>query len=777
LVPLKANPCPSRDQRSRDEAIICQREGKMSDQDNAEKKDRAPLSNELGTFGGVFTPSILTILGVIMFMRAGFVIGQAGILQALLILLLAKSITTLTSLSIAAVSTNTPVAGGGAYFLISRALGPESGGAIGLALFLAQAVSVPFYVLGFTESLVRSFPGMTAHFRTIALVTACALFLIAYVGARWAIKTQYLIMFILGLSIFAFMGGAALHFETQTFLVNWRSAYTGPDMSFWIVFAIYFPAVTGIMAGVNMSGDLKDPGYSIPWGTLAAVGVGLLIYGVQILLCGGAQSRLQLIGSSFETLRSQAIFGAGFLVVAGVFAATISSAIGSFLGAPRVLQAVARDRVIPQLRVFARGSAGRDEPRRALWLTLGVTLIIIVWAGGDSGGGAFNVLASVVTMFFLYTYGMVNLAAFVESFSGNPSFRPRFKYYHWIPALVGAIACAATASLIDPKAAVAAAVFVVLFFLYLRRRVLQVNFGDARWGFVYTRLRNNLLRLSKMPVHPKNWRPTVLVLTGNPGERPTLATYGLWIGAERGLVTLARVLVGDPDEIGHLRNPATDQLVAFVNDGGFKALTSVVVSENLDSGLTVLLEGHPLGPLRPNTVLMGWSSDPDRASSFLHHLNTVRRLGMSLILLHDKGLPKNSFDRRIDVWWRGQENGSLMILIAHLLTLNWGWSRAKIRLLRWIQDEAGRQPSKEALQALVNSARVDAQVDIIVSEDPPPKVLQRHSADASVVLLGFKVPEERDEEAYRFQMHFERMLSALPTALLVSSSGEADVFA
>ncbi len=735
----------------------------------------APIPNELGTFGGVFTPSILTILGVIMFMRAGFVVGQAGIFQAFLILLLAKSISTLTSLSVAAVSTNTPVAGGGAYFLISRALGPEFGGAIGLALFLAQAVSVPFYVLGFTESVIRSFPDVISHFKTIALVTACILFVIAFVGARWAIKAQYLIMAILGLSILAFLGGAALHFDGRTFVANWHSEYGAAGMSFWVVFAIYFPAVTGIMAGVNMSGDLKDPGRSIPRGTLAAVGAGLLIYGAQVLLCGGAQSRPQLVGSSFETLRTQALFGAGFLVVAGVFAATISSAIGSFLGAPRVLQAVARDHVITQLRPFAKGSAGRDEPRRALWLSLGITLTIILWAGGDSEGGAFNILASVVTMFFLYTYGMVNLAAFVEGFSGNPSFRPRFKYFHWLPALLGAFACAGTAFLIDPEAAVAAAVFVILFYVHLRRRVLKVSFGDARWGFAYTRLRRSLLRLAEMPAHPKNWRPTLLVLTGNPKERPTLATYGLWIGAERGLVTLARVLVGDPDEIGRLRKPAAEQLNRFLADTGFQALNSVVVSENLDAGLTVLLEGHPLGPLRPNTVLMGWSSDPERSSSFVHHLNTVRSLGMSIILLHDQGLAQDSLQRRIDVWWRGQENGYLMLLIAHLLTLNWEWSRATIRLLRLMDEEAGREPSREALRELVNRARINAEVQIIVSEDPLPQVLERHSGDASLVILGFKVPAERDEDAYRFQMHFERMLAGLPTTMLVSSSGEADV--
>jgi len=750
--------------------------GIMKSTNQSRGKQTAPSANELGTFGGVFTPSILTILGVIMFMRAGFVVGEAGILQALLVLLLAKSISVTTSLSIAAVSTNTPVAGGGAYFLISRALGPEFGGAIGLALFLAQAVSVPFYILGFTESLVRGFPGLTAHFRNIALVTTAVLFVIAYVGARWAIKTQYLIMAILGLSVFTFLGGAASHFERSTFLDNWTAQYGGPGMSFWAVFAIYFPAATGIMAGVNMSGDLKDPGRSIPRGTLAAVGVGFVIYATQIVLCGGAQSRAELVGSSFETLRDQALFGAGFLVLAGVFAATLSSAIGSLLGAPRVLQAVARDQVIPQLHLFARGSAGRDEPRRALWLSLGIASFIILWAGGDSEGGAFNVLASVVTMFFLYTYGMVNLAAFVESFSGNPSFRPRFKFYHWVPAMLGALACAGTAFLIDPPAASCAAVFVVLFYIYLRRRMLKVSFGDARWGFAFIRLRDNLLRMARMPLHPKNWRPILLVLTGNPLERPTLATYALWIGSQRGLVTLARVLVGDPDEISHLQKPAADQLRRFLEENGFQALTSVVVYENLDAGMTALLLGHPFSPLRPNTVMMGWSSDAGRASLFVQHLRTARRLGMSLVLVNDKGLPRGRFDRRIDVWWRGEENGSLMILIAHLLTLNWKWPRARVRVVRLIQDEAGRQPAKKALEDLVDHARLDAEVDLIVSEDPFPKVLERHSADASVVILGFKIPGEREMEAFKFQMYFEGMISPLPTTLLVSSSGEADVF-
>lgn len=739
-----------------------------------QKPQNSRGGDKLGTFGGVFTPSILTILGVIMFMRAGFVVGQAGVFYTVAILLISKSITTLTAVSISAVSTNTPVAGGGAYFLISRALGPEFGGAIGVALYCAQAVSVPFYILGFTEALVRSFPSAAPHFLFIALAVAILLFLVAYVGARWAIKAQYLIMAVLALSILSFMAGAAVHFDGTRFMSNAAPLFSD-GLSFWEVFAIYFPAVTGIMAGVNMSGDLEQPGRAIPKGTFAAVGVGFLIYLTQIVLIGGAQTRDQLLTAAFETLCGQGIFKTGFMVVAGVFAATLSSAIGSFLGAPRVLQAVARDEVLRLLKPFARGSVNGNEPHRALWLTLAISITIIIWASGDTGGGAFNALAAVVTMFFLYTYGMVNLAAFVESFAGNPSFRPSFRYYHWAPAIIGAIACGVTAFLIDWPAAAIAAVLVALLYIALTRKVLRVRFGDARWGFAYSRLRTTLLKLAKLPIHPKNWRPMLLVLTGNPETRMTMVLYALWIGEARGMVTLARVLVGDIQQIARLRETAVSQLAEFLRENDFEALISVVMTRTLDEGLTTLIQGHPVSPLRPNMVMMGWSSDPERAESFARHLNAIRLLGMSLIVVRDKGVPGDGKQRRrIDVWWRGRENGSLMVLLAHLIKLNWDWAEAEIRLLRLIDDEAGRAPSTDALQVLLAQARVRGEVQVLVSESPFPEVLQRHSSDASVVILGFNVPEE--ETALRFQSNFEAMMADLPTTLLVASSGEADLF-
>ncbi|MHC4324108.1 MAG: amino acid permease, partial [Planctomycetota bacterium] len=386
--------------------------------------------NQFSTFAGVFTPSILTILGVIMFLRAGYVVGETGILNTIIILCIAEIITLLTAISMSAIATNTPVAGGGAYFLISRALGPQFGGAIGLALFMAQALSVPFYVLGFTNSLVASFPSLSSWFVPIALGTAAILFTVNLISSGLAIRVQYIVMTMLVLAIVSFLGGALLLFDPELFQANLSSSYTKPGIGFWTVFAIYFPAVTGILAGVNMSGDLKDPARSLVRGTMAAVAVGFIVYLLEIILCGGSQQRGDLLAQPFEMLVRNALWGTGFLVMGGVFSATISSAVGSFLGAPRVLQALARDRIFPILGIFGRGSKGKDEPRYGLVLTLGLTIGVILLLGGGDSMAAFDMVAAIVSMFFLCTYGMINFAAFVESFGANPSFRPRFKFYH-----------------------------------------------------------------------------------------------------------------------------------------------------------------------------------------------------------------------------------------------------------------------------------------------------------------------------------------------------------
>ena len=265
------------------------------------------------------------------------------------------------------------------------------------------------------------------------------------------------------------------------------------------------------------------------------------------------------------------------------------------------------------------------------------------------------------------------------------------------------------------------------------------------------------------------------MLSGDPESRMTMNMYALWIGAERGLVTLIRVLTGDILELFKRRQIAKDQLNRFIVDNDFEALSTVVVSQNLDEGLSAIIQGHSIGPLQPNVVFMGWASDKERSLPFIKHLISIHDLGMSLILLKDNGLPENTNSRRIDIWWRGKANGSLMVIISHLLTLNYEWSEAKIRLLRLIQNEEGRAPATNALKKMVDSARIDAEAQVIVSESPYTEVLHRHSSDASVVFLGFMIPEEEDAE--KFQAQYEGMLEGLPTTLLFCSSGEADLMA
>jgi amino acid transporter len=738
--------------------------------------------NRFGTFGGVFTPAILTILGVIMFMRANFVVGQAGIIGALSILFIAKSITLLTSLSIAAISTNMRMRGGGSYFLISRVLGVEFGGAIGIALFFALALSVPFYILGFAEALVLSYPALVPHFQIITLATAAALFMLAFFGAGWAIKTQYIIMVFLFLAILAFLGGALQHFNLESLQQNLFPEYTSIDIndtraplfSYWIIFAIYFPAVTGIDAGINMSGDLEDPGRSIPRGTLAAVGLGFLVYSAQIVLYGGAFERQALITTPYKLLQDNAIFGWSVVVTLGVIAATLSSALGSYLGAPRVLQAVSRDRILHFLHFFAKGSERGDEPRRALLLAGMITIGVLLWAGNESGGAALNGIAALISMFFLYSYGMINLAAFIEDFGGNPSFRPQFSYFHWWTALLGAIGCVVVTILINWVAAVAAIFIIILLLWYLKARKLIATFGDARRGFLYRQTRNNLLRLRRIPEDSKNWRPNILVFSGNPMAREEIITYAAWMESKRGIVYLANVLVGNVSELAPRRPTAILQLTQFCNEKNYGAFPVVVAAEKLEDGINMLLQATAIGPIRPNMAVFGWSAKMERRQAYLNGLRTASILGMSLALVETKEIPDPESNKRIDIWWRGHKNGALMLLLAFLISENWEWSNAKIRLLRVVENEAGREPAEQALQKLLNLARVEGEVEVVLAEESFSRILHKYSVDATCVILGFELPEQAGEaEWHDFYRSF---VDGMPTMILVNSLGGEDLF-
>ncbi len=736
----------------------------------------APEMKKFSTFEGVFLPTILTIFGLVIFMRATFVTGHAGIYQALGILIAAKSITTLTGLSISAIATNTEVKGGGVYYLISRSLGPEFGGAIALTIFISQSLSIPFYLIGFAEATVLTFPELDIYFDLIAYAIFAATAMISLRGAAVVVKAQYVVLAILTLAIVAFLAGAVIHFDPKIFAEN-TGPFEGSKYTFWTLFAIYFPAVTGILSGVNMSGDLKNPARAIPRGTLLAIGVAFVVYAAEMILCGGAIPRIELTDKPYESLLHLWHPVTTFIVVPGVMAATISSALGTILGAPRVLQSLAQDRILKPVNIFAKVTP-QGEPRRALFVTIAISFAVIYFAcRGGSGGGALNMVASVVSMFFLWTYGIINLAAFVESFSRNPSFRPRFKFFHWFGALVGAVACFAATLLINVTAALLAGAFFVGIYFYVRKYVMSVSFGDARRGFIYSRTRDNLLTLSALPAHAKNWRPTVVAFAGDPVDRLHLVKYADWLSSGRGILTIASMIKGDMSEMAATRAGILAAFEEFLNKNRIKAFPEVLVTPDYNTGITHFLQANSIGPIKPNLAIFGWSGDPTRAASFMESIKIAAMLNMSVGLIYGRELPdpnpRNRRNRRIDIWWRGMRNGSLMVILAHLMSLNSDWTGAKIRILRVVYTPEEQAKAREELERLIEAARMDIEIEPIISDDTFPNLLRRYSDLSTVVFLGFSADASTDP--LKFQEAYTGLLQGMPTTIMIQSTGEADL--
>lgn len=720
---------------------------------------RAEKGNSFSTFGGVFTPCVLTILGVIMFLRFGFVVGQAGVWAALAIVLASKLITTLTTLSLSAIATNTRVEGGGAYFLISRSLGPEFGGAIGLVFFVAQALSAAMYAIGFSEALMVFLPEGTSP-TVVASLTNAVVAICVWVGAGWAIKIQFVILASVVVSLLSFYAGGLGHFSSATLAQNMGTGFT-TGQSFWTVFALFFPAVTGIMAGANMSGDLQDPGRSIPRGTLAAVFVTMLVYASQAVVLGGSATRDQLITSNLVISEVSSI---PFLITIGVFAATLSSALGSMMGAPRILQSLARDRVFLKLVPFAiSGSDG--EPRRAVLATALIAQLGIMAAD-------LNTIAPLITMAFLVTYGLLNLATFYESITNNPSYRPQFRYCNWMTSLAGAIGCGVVMLLIDWRWALVASSVVAILHYYLKQANLNAHWGDLNSGLLFERTRRNLLKLEAGLYHPKNWRPFVLAFSGSGFSRPHLVVFGSWLTRETGVLTLGQVIPGGLGE-GAKRLVSQESILhSMIKDRKLNAFPAVVVANDYTAGVQALVQCQGLGRLRPNVVLMGCPLSSDRMQVFGGLLRNLQQIDRSIVVLRQTDEPVGEEFAplgTIDVWWRGRANGELMVLLAHLMLSHPTWQGRQLRLLRVVQKESGVEEVKSHLDGLLKEARIVGKTKVVVS-DRAAEAIQSTSRNAAFVFLGLPIPGE--EEDAMFLERLEQLVGGLSRVAFVFSAGE-----
>ncbi len=461
-------------------------------------------------------------------------VGNAGLGQALIIMLLANGISVLTSVSLSAIATNLKVKGGGDYYVISRTLGHEFGGAIGIVVFLAQSVSIAFYCLGFGEVVAYMFQTEFSILpQIIAALAVSFLFIFAWIGADWATKFQYVVMVVLAAAILSSFIGGFIRWDSAQLVQNWSASQT--SMGFWALFAIFFPAVTGFTQGVSMSGDLKDPGKSLPRGTFAAVGLSIIVYFIASVLFAAALPADVMI-SDYGAMKKVAYIA--FLVTAGVIAATLSSAMASFLGAPRILQSLAADRIFPFLTPFAKGSGPTLNPRRGVLLSAGIAYATVAY-------GHLNLIAPVVSMFFLVSYGLLNYATYYEARAASPSFRPRFRYFNKWLSLAGALACLGTMMAIDFRAGIVAIAVLFAIFQYLKRTAGPARWADSRRSYHLQLSREHLLAAATEPEHPRYWRPQILAFSDNPERRSQLLHFASWIEGGSGLTTAVRIVEGE----------------------------------------------------------------------------------------------------------------------------------------------------------------------------------------------------------------------------------------
>ncbi len=728
-------------------------------------------TGSLGTFAGVFTPSILTILGIILFLRLGYVVGNAGFGRTLIIIGLANAISVLTSVSLAAIATNLRVKGGGDYYLISRTLGVEFGGAIGLVLFLAQSISIAFYCIGFGEALGGILPDVPfLSSRLIATLAVLFLFVFAWLGADWATRFQYVVMTVMAMAILSFFIGGVSHWRSDLLVQNWQAP--GSTTGFWVIFAIFFPAVTGFTQGISMSGDLKDPSKSLPTGTFLAVGLSILVYfGVAIVFAGVLPN--PVMAEKYDSMKQVAQWG--FLIDAGVIAATLSSAMASFLGAPRILQSLAGDRIFKFLMPFAKGYGPTQNPRRGVLLSGGIAIITVLL-------GKLNLIAPLVSMFFLISYGLLNYATFYEAQAASPAFRPRFRWFDKRLSFLGFLTCLGVMLAIDPKTGVVAIAILVAIYHYLKRTAGPARWADSTRAFHLQKIRENLLAAMEDPRHPRDWRPMILALTNDRERRPFLFSFANWIEGGSGLTGAVRFIEGEGASLKKKKEAAEKELLADIHAQRFKIFPMVIGAPDILEAFPVAFQSYGIGPLKANMLLINWFGQTGAgipglpAMQYVDTLKSAFRLGLNLVILKTDSeqwrrmaaVPPEK--RRIDILWRGDATSRLMLLLAYLMRRNDFWEQADIRVIAAIGG-ADPDAEKAALKEEMEYLRIEARVAI--SERLDLETIATKSADASILFMPFRILNHRVRS--HTDETFERALPRLPATALVLASEEIDL--
>ncbi|KAM5157163.1 solute carrier family 12 member 7 isoform 1-T1 [Mantella aurantiaca] len=811
-------------------------QGVKEHEEYEDRKRKETKETRMGTFIGVYLPCLQNILGVILFLRLTWIVGSAGVLESFCIVLMCCSCTMLTAISMSAIATNGVVPAGGSYYMISRSLGPEFGGAVGLCFYLGTTFAGAMYILGTIEILLAYispnaaiFPiekdNPQAMFNNMRVYGTCIIAIMAivvFVGVKYVNKLALVFLACVILSIMAIYAGviksafdppdfpicllgnrvlaarnlnvcaknisndtindvlwnkfctSGNHSQTcdSYFLANdvieiqgipgiasgvildnlW-SAYSPKESIlernqtlstasgesqkaysqnyvltdimtyFTMLVGIYFPSVTGIMAGSNRSGDLKDAQKSIPSGTILAIATTSFIYLSCVVLFGACIEGSLLRDKFGESVSGQLVIGtlawpSPWVIVIGSFFSTCGAGLQSLTGAPRLLQAIARDGIVPFLQVFGHGKAN-GEPTWALLLTAGICEIGILIASLDS-------VAPILSMFFLMCYMFVNLACALQTLLRTPNWRPRFKYYHWTLSFVGMSLCLALMFICSWYYALVAMLIAGCIYKYIEYRGAEKEWGDGIRGLSLNAARYALLRVEHGTTHTKNWRPQILVLLNLDSEQnvkhPRMLSLTTQLKAGKGLTIVGSVLQGTFLDKHVEAQKGEENIQALMTAEKTKGFCQLVVSSNLRDGMSHLIQSAGLGGMKHNTVLMAWPQtwkQPNNPYSWKKFVDTVRDATTAqqalLVAKNIDSFPTNQerfSEGNVDIWWIVHDGGMLMLL-PFLLRQHKVWRKCRLRIFTVAQMDDNSIQMKKDLQMFLYHLRLDAEVEVV----------------------------------------------------------------
>ncbi|NXB35388.1 S12A3 protein, partial [Eulacestoma nigropectus] len=767
-----------------------------------------PEPVRFGWVKGVMIRCMLNIWGVILYLRLPWITAQAGIALTWLIILMSVTVTTITGLSISAISTNGKVKSGGTYFLISRSLGPELGGSIGLIFAFANAVAVAMHTVGFAETvrdLLQEHNSLivdpTNDIRIIGVITVTVLLGISLAGMEWEAKAQILFFLVILVSFINYLVGTVIpataekqakgffsyraDIFAQNFVPNWR----GPEGSFFGLFSIFFPSATGILAGANISGDLKDPAVAIPKGTLMAIfwtTVSYLVLSATIGACvvrdaSGSLNDSVAVGSpgceglacgfgwNFTACARQQscqyglsnyyqsmsmVSGFGPLITAGIFGATLSSALACLVSAPKVFQCLCKDQLYPLIGFFGKGYGRNSEPIRGYVLTYVIAIGFILIA-------ELNAIAPIISNFFLCSYALINFSCFHASITNSPGWRPSFRYYSKWTALFGATVSVVIMFLLTWWAALIAFSIVIFLLGYVLYKKPDVNWGSSMQASSYNMALNYSVGLSEVDEHIKNYRQgqliACLVLTGPPNFRPALVDFVGTFTKNLSLMLCGNVLIGPRKQKTSESQLMADGHTKWLIKRKIKAFYTDVVAEDLRSGVQMLIQAAGLGKMRPNILVLGYkrnwrTASPQSLEDYVGILHDAFDFKYGVCLMRVKeGLnvsrvlqahvdptalageqqastifQSEQGKKTIDIYWLF-DDGGLTLLIPYLLGRKKRWGKCKIRV--FVGGQINRiDEERKAIVSLLSKFRLGFhEVHILpdINQKPQPEHIKR----------------------------------------------------